>query len=193
MPPFTSIALKEWAVVVEALAHGEQLLVVRKGGIRDPQGAFQLQHREFLLYPTWEHQTEASVAAIQPEFQTRFKEALALPADPTQVSFRVYAGVALCAQIQEAEKMEGLQKYHIWTPAFFEDRLKYRPQAPTLVVVLRAYRLKKPVAHPVLPEYAGCKSWVPLKGEISLEGAEPVVDNQRFRQALIDISGRLQR
>lgn len=180
-------------MVTEALGRGEQLLLFRKGGIRDPKGAFQLQHPEFLLYPTWEHQTEDSLAAIRPEFRKRLKETLAPPADPVRVSFRVYAGVAFCAEIRSARQMDGLEKYHIWTPRFFEERLKYRPAAPTVVVVLRAYRLKTPVPHPVLPEYAGCKSWVPLTEGISTEGAEPVMDNRRFRDALNDISGRLQK
>jgi hypothetical protein len=191
MSSLTSIALKEWAVVVEALGAGEQLLLFRKGGIRDPKGAFQLQHAEFLLYPTWEHQTEDSLTAIRPEFKERFKEALAPPADPAQISFRVYAGTAFCAEIRSARQMEGLEKYHIWTPRFFEERLKYRPAAPTVVAVLRAYRLTAPVPHPVVPEYAGCKSWVPLAKEIPIEDTQPVMDNRRFREALNDITARL--
>lgn len=189
-PPFltSSIALKEWAVVVEALAGGEQLLLVRKGGIRDPKGAFHLQHREFLLYPTWEHQAKAPDQNIRPEFRQRFQKLLAPPADPTSVPLRVYGGVAFCGEIRDPAQMAGLEKYHLWTPGFFEERMRYRPSAPTLVVVLRAYTLPRPVAHPVKPEYAGCKSWVPLAEPIPVEGALPVVENRRFRQALKEIS-----
>ncbi|MBI1953920.1 MAG: DUF1802 family protein [Candidatus Omnitrophica bacterium] len=193
MTSLTRVALKEWAVVVEALGTGEQLLLFRKGGIRDPKGTFQLQHPEFLLYPTWEHQTEDSLAAIRPEFRERFKSTLAGAAHPAQIAFKIYAGTAFCAEVRSARQMEGLEKYHLWTPRFFEERLKYRPAAPTVVVVLRAYRLKAPVPHPALPEYAGCKSWVPLAEGISIEGAEPVVENRKFRDALNDINSRLQR
>src|SRR5258708_6269605 len=31
----TEIAFKEWAVVADALGHGEQILILRKGGIRE--------------------------------------------------------------------------------------------------------------------------------------------------------------
>src|SRR3569833_1736214 len=50
------IAFKEWAVTVRALAEGEQLLTLRKGGIREPGKHFQLEHDRFFLYPTFAHQ-----------------------------------------------------------------------------------------------------------------------------------------
>ena len=36
------IAFKEWAVTVRALAEGEQLVTLRKGGIREPDRHFAL-------------------------------------------------------------------------------------------------------------------------------------------------------
>ncbi len=177
----SSVALKEWSVVVEALGTGDQLLLVRKGGIQDPKGAFQLEHREFLFYPTREHQR---AEAIRPDFRDRFQKAFTQLDDPQEVTFAVYGGVAFCAEIRDPAQLAGLEKYHIWTPEFFKERMSYRPQSPTLVVLLRAYRLKPPVRHPVEPEYAGCKSWVNLGLPVSVEGAEPVVDNRRFRQIL---------
>ena len=50
------IALKEWAVTVRALAEGEQLLTLRKGGIREENKHFELEHERFFLYPTFDHQ-----------------------------------------------------------------------------------------------------------------------------------------
>ena len=45
------IAFKEWAVTVRALAEGEQLVTLRKGGIREPDKHFALDHERFFLYP----------------------------------------------------------------------------------------------------------------------------------------------
>src|SRR6202140_1862597 len=50
------IAFKEWAVPVRALAEGEQLITLRKGGIREPGKPFRLAHERFFLYPTFNHQ-----------------------------------------------------------------------------------------------------------------------------------------
>src|SRR5436305_15298306 len=57
------IAFKEWAVTVRALAEGEQLLTLRKGGIREPGRHFELEHDRFSLYPTFDHQRNDLVRA----------------------------------------------------------------------------------------------------------------------------------
>src|SRR5262245_2425056 len=49
-------AYKEWAAVVHALLEGEQIVDVRKGGLREEGRHFGLQSTRFWLYPTAEHQ-----------------------------------------------------------------------------------------------------------------------------------------
>jgi hypothetical protein len=48
-------------VVVDALARGEQVLILRKGGIHEQRGEFRVSHREFWLFPTQYHEAESSV------------------------------------------------------------------------------------------------------------------------------------
>src|SRR5215213_9459949 len=50
-------ALKEWSNVIEAIGRGEQVILIRKGGIADP--SFGVEAREFYLYPTYFHQGES--------------------------------------------------------------------------------------------------------------------------------------
>ncbi len=65
---YMPIAFKEWAVTVRALAEGEQLLTLRKGGIREPDKHFKLDHDRFFLYPTFDHQCSDLVReSHQPE------------------------------------------------------------------------------------------------------------------------------
>ncbi|HQU41894.1 MAG TPA: DUF1802 family protein, partial [Pirellulales bacterium] len=54
-------AFKEWAVVCRALAGGRQSLILRKGGIVEEGGEFRPDHPEFLLFPTFSHQSPDSV------------------------------------------------------------------------------------------------------------------------------------
>jgi hypothetical protein len=183
---YSSVALKEWSAVVEAMASGRQLLLVRKGGIRDEQGVFQLKHREFLLYPTTEHQRKE---ALRPEFEGLLPQGA--PHPPHELSFQVYAGVAYTATLKVPQSLAGLERYHIWRPEFFENRMAYKPDLPTVAAVVRAYRLRKPVKHRIDPAYAGCKSWVDLTQEVAVDLAEPVLDNRRFREALRRISSSL--
>jgi hypothetical protein len=184
----SSVALKEWAAVVEALGAGEHLILLRKGGVKDPGGSFRVRHREFLLYPTWEHQEDS---LIREEFRGKPKAASRPSADPSRVTFRYYAGVGYEAPVKEAALLAGLEKYHIWAPAFFTKRLSYRPEEPMLALVLRVYRLPKPVHVPLEPAYAGCRSWVPLVQPVPVEGGEPVIDNRAFRSALEEIRSRI--
>ena len=183
--PKSKIALKEWAVLADAIGRGEQMLLLRKGGIADPAGGFQLKQREFWLYPTWEHQKEEF---LRPEFRPRLKQAAPPGAD---VPLQVYAGVACQKEVKELSGLAKLQRYHLWSEEFLRQRQAYKPELPTQVLVLRAYRLRKPALHPVRPEYAGCKSWVELGEEVSYEGAEPVMENKRFLAVLEEIVSRL--
>ncbi|SVB06991.1 uncharacterized protein METZ01_LOCUS159845, partial [marine metagenome] len=45
------IAFKEWAVVVEAIGSGRQIVILRKGGIAEGVGGFKAEHDRFWLFP----------------------------------------------------------------------------------------------------------------------------------------------
>src|SRR5437773_958489 len=54
-------AFKEWAVVCKSLAEGRQALILRKGGIAEAGGQFQLENMRFWLFPTYEHQQSTGI------------------------------------------------------------------------------------------------------------------------------------
>src|SRR4030081_3267554 len=101
------IAFKEWAVTVRALAEGEQLITLRKGGIRGTESHFELEHAQFFLYPTFDHQ------AITLEREQSFLY-------PTSAHHR-YAVVAESHQpelrraLEEGVWAEGEPSPHAWT------------------------------------------------------------------------------
>ena len=59
-------ALKEWDAQCQALRLGQLSIVVRKGGILETHDGFEVEHRRFLLYPTFLHQNPAE---LKSEFQ----------------------------------------------------------------------------------------------------------------------------
>ena len=71
IPKNSNLALKEWSLAVEALAQGEQILILRKGGIRETEKDFKVIHPEFLLYPTYEHQNSD---LIKPQYNKQFQD-----------------------------------------------------------------------------------------------------------------------
>ena len=51
-------AFKEWAVICRALTTGRQDVILRKGGIVEPGGRFQVLTDDFYLFPTFVHQSK---------------------------------------------------------------------------------------------------------------------------------------
>src|SRR3954463_8591651 len=89
------IAFKEWAVTVRALAEGEQLLTLRKGGIREPEKHFRLEHDRFFLYPTLDHQRNARVReSHQPEPRLALEECVGPDGEPPARALTMDGGIA---------------------------------------------------------------------------------------------------
>jgi hypothetical protein len=50
------------------------------------------------------------------------------------------------------------------------------------VIVLRTYRIPRPVTVKVRPEYQGCRSWIDLYRDLPFEGT-PVLADDEFERA----------
>ncbi len=176
-------ALKEWAVVVEALAEGRQTFLLRKGGIAEGKRGFELQHDEFVFFPTWEHQHADS---IRPEFHNLFETVK--PPDQNVLEIRYLAKVTdvLRAPV-EMEAMQRLARHHIWAEPFVRMRYEYRPDLPLFIMLPRIFRLPQPVQIPHDRRYAGCRSWVTLYRDVDVAGAQPILPGNEFQSARDDL------
>jgi len=182
-----NIALKEWAVVIEALARGKQRFLLRKGGIAEGKRGFEVKHREFLFYPTWEHQ---QIESVRPEFHELFEQTR--PRQPAVVRFRYLAKVTDILQAPPVlEAMPPLESDHIWTPAYLEMRYRYRPERPLFILFVRLYGLETERKIPENRRYGGCRSWVTLDEEIEAGGAAPVEPDGSFESARKSLIGKL--
>lgn len=181
-----TLALKEWSVTISALAAGEQTVLFRKGGIREPK--FRPQSSEFLLFPTAFH-TQADL--LKPGVAERYQQELQL--EPRQVpvlSLGTFARVTGAWTTLDPSVVSALDALHVCTQAFVDTRLKWRKSQPITVLELRAYTLPRPLQLPTREELWGCFSWVDLAedlppgGEI-LQGAVPALSDADFaaRQA----------
>src|SRR5271168_5057936 len=66
-----SSAFKEWHVIVEALGAGEQILILRKGGIAEDGGGFTVKAGKFWLFPTHFHEQLAKTKPAAKKFFDR--------------------------------------------------------------------------------------------------------------------------
>lgn len=171
-----AVGLKEWAVAVEALKQGKQILIMRKGGIREETRDFQVESDSFYLYPTYEHQRKK---LIKPEFAERVDER-APEWSGEQAEIGCYAELAEDILIETEEQLAKLKPFHIWTDRLAEERLKWKRTKPLHVMLLRVYTLEEPVRIPVLDEYNGCKSWIGLPESLHGAPRRPVLTDEAF-------------
>ena len=188
LPDNCQMALKEWAVTVRALAQGEQVLLLRKGGIHESGKNFRVIHPEFLLYPTYEHQRED---LLKKEHRTSLSDMLAEPRQEGRIGFSHWARVEETVEVSQQDKVDELSPYHIWTSGYVQSRLHWKPMLPLSVMLLRVYSLERPVSVPFLPEYQGCTSWVEVLDTVPLGQLQPVLSDEAFQRQVNEIRGAL--
>mgnify|MGYP003338251335 CR=1 FL=1 len=174
-------ALKEWAVVVDALGRGEQILILRKGGILEKRDGFQVEHPSFLLFPTLFHQQRESII---PSAQARYDQLAPTLPPPEFVRVEFFAEVAHARRLESLSAAESLRGQHLWTDAVIASRYDWGREKNIHALALRVHRLAHPVELPVLPQYGGCTSWIELERDLPLAGAQPVLDQAAFDRKL---------
>lgn len=166
-------AFKEWAVAVNALEGGQTIMLLRKGGIHERGGRFQVAHERILLYPTYEHQQGFMLKAEYADFVHPVTSGW----HPETVCIGSWAEITHILPVDDESIVSDLLPFHIWNEHFISDRLKWKPRQPLYILLLRTYKLPQAQEIPYLPQYGGCKSWIDLNEQISLIGAEPVLSD----------------
>jgi hypothetical protein len=173
-------AFKEWAVICHCLAKGKQAIILRKGGIAEPGGAFKLEHTRFWLYPTYLHENKNGIkdAAIPLLDRVELQKP---PAGKVRLSH--YAEVAGAYHVRDLISALKLEALHYWSETTVENRFNYR--YPGLMVLpVRMFEAPQPVELVETPVYHGCKSWVELEQPLSTDGAKPVLDDAAFNEVM---------
>jgi hypothetical protein len=181
-------ALKEWHVVAEAIARGDQVLTIRKGGIREKD--FLVEGTRPWLFPTWEHETADQV---KPAWRAALERSRAERPPDGRIPVRCRCTVVEAWELTELEPLEALADLHAWTAAYVEERLRWRPRKPLRVLLLRASALVEAVLLDPAPAYEGCRSWVELESEPDAAGLVPALTDEAFERVAEDVRSRLAR
>jgi hypothetical protein len=168
-----NVALKEWESVVAALGSGAQICLLRKGGIIEAdRGGFHLREQKFLLFPTYEHE---HLLLLKDEYKHLMR-----PGCAGQIGISLVCTVTDIFTAPPLQSLRRASDFYIWNDAFLQKRIEYKPDLPLYCILLRAYRLQPPRTIPDRPSYAGCKSWVHLTEEISVDTATPVLTDDEY-------------
>jgi hypothetical protein len=174
MLPAPTVAFKEWHVVVEALGAGEQILVLRKGGIAEGKGGFSLKAEAFWLFPTHFHAQLEKTKPAAAQWYSAGAETT-----PAAVSLRYFARVVKSAFLNDWSAVQALDPYHVWTEQTVRERFEWSRPPGVFAMAVRVYRAEEALVVPLTPEMAGCKSWVDLP-VAATSPSSPVLGDDQF-------------
>lgn len=162
-------ALKEWSNVVAALGRGEQIVLIRKGGIAD--AAFGVEAGRFYLYPTYFHQGESEARP--------------------NVTITHWCEVVRTWSVRDFESLQRLAPYVVLPEETLSARYHFRPDQALYVIAVRTWELSRPAQVHYRDIYGGCKSWISIDEEIDVEGSRPVLTEPELEAKMDEISAQL--
>jgi hypothetical protein len=183
----SEVALKERAVICHELAAGRQILLLRKGGIREPGPGFGVEHRGFFLFPTYFHENADDLA---PQTLGLLPSVAAAAPPAGELNLHLYASVERVWEIPTLEPLRRLHGQHGLAWEAVERRFRYR-RSGLHVLALRIYRLALPIRIPNLSRYDGCHSWVRLESAFPTADSKAVLDDHAFAHRLASVSEAL--
>ena len=98
---------------------------------------------------------------------------------------RAWAEVADHFTITDPRCVDALSPFYVWSTDYAEKRLEWKRRHPLHVLLLRTYRIPRPVTVRVKDEYGGCRSWLELQRDLPFEGT-PVLSDDEFERAADD-------
>ena len=101
---------------------------------------------------------------------------------------RAWAEVAGSWTVTDRRAVDALSPFYVWTPDYAEKRLAWKRRHPLHVLLLRTYRIPRPVTVKVRDEYGGCRSWLEITRDLPFEGT-PVLSDEEFERASEEIAG----
>ena len=119
-----------------------------------------MEHERFFLYPTFDHQLAGLVReSHRPELARALEEGVWSDGEPSaqamlrdaeinqpdRVRIRAWAEVAAQYTITDRRAVDALSPFYVWTTDYAEKRLGWRRRHPLHVILLRTYRIPRPV------------------------------------------------
>ncbi len=174
---FVRAAFKEWAVIVDALGRGDQIIILRKGGISEGPGGFKMEHPRFLLFPTLFHQQRDSVI---PSAQNRFDLLAPNFRPPEELHLEFFAETVASVKLGSLSEARALNGQHVWRDEVIAERFDWSRDKSIFALAVRVFQLPQPVELPLLSAYAGCKSWIELDHDLPVDNSHPVLSDTAF-------------
>lgn len=179
MFPTNTIAFKEWASIVEVLGRGDQILILRKGGIHEERKKFEVAHEEFFLFPTFEHQNPKD---LKPKGAEILESVLREKPAPGDVPIHYYCVVENSFWISDEDILKQLEPFHLWSWECVKARYDWGEKRGLFGILIRTYSLPSMITLENLKRYGGCRSWVELEQPLQTHFLKPVLSDKIFQE-----------
>jgi len=108
------------------------------------------------------------------------------------VRIEFFGDVAAWQRLDSLAAAERLRGQHIWRDEVIAERFDLGRDKNIHALAVRVFHLPQAVELPMLENYGGCKSWISLEQDISLDGAIPVLSDTGFGQRLTEFREALE-
>lgn len=179
-------AFKEWHLIVEALGSGEQILILRKGGISEGRGGFQIEAGRFWLFPTSFHQQLEKTKPAAARFASRPSASGNIAAN--QLELRYFAEITQSTFLTDWTAVSRLDPSHLWTEATVRERFDWSKPTGIHAIIVRVHRLESPLTLRVTPDMSGCKSWIEIPFAFDAQPSSPVLTEAAFTARCSELS-----
>lgn len=164
-----SVGFKEWSIVCEALGHGLQSIILRKGGIAEGRQGFSFQHREFFLFPTHFHEQLERVRKIDFRIPEPNRD---------KIDIKYFVRIEETRVITSWSIAKALEPLHVLHPNVVRERFK-DDRAPGIhVALVCVFRLEPFWTIANEKRYGGCRSWVNLPEPPAIKCFQPVLSDR---------------
>ena len=165
-----SIGFKEWSLVCNALGHGTQSVILRKGGIAEGREGFSFRRREFFLFPTFFHEQIGKVRIAAAD----------IAAPGNTIAIRWYAKVERALRINSVAIAEALAPLHILSIEVVRERFGYKGDGLNVAFV-RVFEISPVWVLQTEKRFAGCRSWVALPSPPEMK-MHPVMEDATHKK-----------
>lgn len=161
-PEWRPVAFKEWQLVAEALATGEQTVILRKGGISEGKLGFQWLHEKFFLFPSLFHE---QAQQVKPQADGTLREVPEAGTEGEGIVFSVYVEAIKTGRLTDWDEVLRLDPYHIWKEEIVRERFEWGDEFGLSYAVVKAWHLTDPWILADRTSFGGCRSWFGLPSD----------------------------
>ena len=179
MLPESKIAFKEWAVIINALAQGKQSIILRKGGVEEKNKEFKIEHHEFFLFPTYEHQDPSDLKlTVHSDLDWTIRNR----GEENTAAIRYYVCAEKIFRIRDENLIPKISPLHVWSDDEIRKRFHYGKEKGIYLILVRVFELLFPHMIQITSQYAGCKSWVELEKPLPIYNPMPRISDFQFNE-----------